>query len=61
MIKLNQDPFAIYYDKLNIKGVLLGNPCMKKDECYASGSEVSSYYHYEFLAKRAYIPKQKWN
>ena len=34
---------------------------MKKDECYASGSEVSSYYHYEFLAKRAYIPKQKWN
>lgn len=27
-----------YADKINLKGLLLGNPCVKPDECYASGS-----------------------
>ena len=28
MIEANNDPFAIFYDKFNIKGVLMGNPCV---------------------------------
>ena len=61
MIEENNDPFAVYYDKFNIKGVLMGNPCVKQDECYSSGAERQSFYHYEFLYKRAYFPKKTYN
>ena len=30
---------------------------MKKGECYPSGSERYSYYHYEFLYKRGFFSK----
>jgi carboxypeptidase C (cathepsin A) len=42
----NADPFSIYNDKWNLKGILMGNPCVRADECYASGSYRSSKYHY---------------
>jgi len=45
IIHSNKDT-AIFIDKINLKGILLGNPCTLKDECYASGSNVLSYYHY---------------
>ena len=54
----NEDPFEIISGKINLKGLLLGNPCVAPDECYASGSYKKSYYHYEFLYKRAFFPYQ---
>ena len=45
IINENKDP-VVYRDKLNLKGILLGNPCALKDECYASGIFKLSYYHY---------------
>lgn len=32
----NENP--VYHSKLNLKGILLGNPCTTFDECYSSGS-----------------------
>ena len=38
IINRNNDPFRIFWSKINIKGLLLGNPCVNPDECFASGS-----------------------
>lgn len=51
----------IFISKINIKGILLGNPCVNPDECYASGSERNSNYHYEFLYHRGFMPKAWYN
>lgn len=34
---------------------------MTPDECYASGTEKLSYYHYEFLYNRGYFTTKTWN
>jgi hypothetical protein len=57
MIDRNLDPFSIYNDKWNLKGIMMGNPCVKPDECYATGAYKSSRYHYEYLFKRAFFSK----
>jgi hypothetical protein len=41
--------------------MLVGNPCVRPDECYASGSSKYSEYHYEFLYKRGYFTKKSFN
>lgn len=51
----NADPFSIFNDKWNLKGIMMGNPCVKPEECYAAGSYRSSKYHYEFLYKRGFF------
>jgi carboxypeptidase D len=38
IIDRNKDPALIFWTKINLKGILLGNPCVNPDECYASGS-----------------------
>lgn len=38
----------------------MGNPCVKLDECYASGSYRNSKYHYEFLYKRAFFSQKDY-
>lgn len=38
MIEENNDPYMIFNDKWNLKGMLVGNPCVRPDECYATGS-----------------------
>lgn len=60
IIDRNNDPAVIFVTKLNIKGLLLGNPCVYPDECFASGSEKNSMYHYEFLYKRGFLLKQAY-
>lgn len=61
ILETNKDPYSIFADKFNLKGILLGNPCVKPDECHATGAVKHSYYHYEFLAKRGYYSKKTWN
>lgn len=52
----------VYYRlKINIKGILLGNPCVYPDECYSFGSIQNSLYHYQFLYNRGFIPKGMYN
>lgn len=46
IIEQNNDPYTIFNDDFQLKGILVGNPCMTPDECYASGTEKHSYYHY---------------
>jgi len=31
IIDSNKDPYSIFVDKFNLKGILLGNPCMKPE------------------------------
>ena len=50
-----------FSEKINLKGLLLGNPCVKPDECYASGSEKQSSYHYEFLYHRAFYSNRDYS
>lgn len=38
IIEENNDPYVIYNDNFNLKGILLGNPCISPDECHASGT-----------------------
>jgi serine carboxypeptidase-like clade 2 len=38
IIEENNDPFVIYNDNFNLKGTLLGNPCINPDECHSSGT-----------------------
>jgi hypothetical protein len=38
IINRNKDPALIFWTKINLKGLLLGNPCVNPDECFASGS-----------------------
>lgn len=57
IITRNNDPFRIFWSKINIKGLLLGNPCVNPDECFASGSERNSHYHYEFLYTRGFLTR----
>lgn len=38
IIERNKDESLIFWDKINLKGLLLGNPCVNPDECFASGS-----------------------
>ena len=61
IIDENNDPFVIYNDNFNLKGIIAGNPCTRPDECYASGIGKHSYYHYEFLYNRAYFSNKVWN
>lgn len=61
IIESNKDPYSIFTDKFNLKGILVGNPCMKPDECHATGAQKHSYYHYQFLANRAFYTKKTWN
>lgn len=61
IIDENNDPFMIYNDNFNLKGIIAGNPCTRPDECYASGIGKLSYYHYEFLYNRAYFSNKVWN
>lgn len=60
IINRNKDPALIFWSKINLKGLLLGNPCVNPDECYASGSERNSHYHYEFLYTRGFITKKTY-
>lgn len=39
----------------------MGNPCVRPDECYATGSSKFSEFHYEFLYKRGYFTKKSYN
>lgn len=57
IINRNKDPALIFWSKINLKGLLLGNPCVNPDECFASGSERNSVYHYEFLHTRGFMTK----
>lgn len=57
IINANKDPASVYEDKINLKGLLLGNPCIMNGECFSSGSERNSFYHYEFLYQRGFFPK----
>lgn len=50
-----------HFMKMNLKGILLGNPCTDHTECYASGAEKQSYYHYEYLFNHAFMTDQHWN
>lgn len=52
---------VVYNDDWNIKGLLMGNPCVGENECYASGAEKHSIYHYEFLYNRGYFTAKMWN
>lgn len=61
IIEENNDPYSLWNDKFKLTGILVGNPCVRPDECYATGSEKLSYYHYEFLRNRAYFSKKVWN
>lgn len=61
IINRNKDEALFWETKINIKGVLLGNPCVYPDECHASGTERNSFYHYEFLYNRGFIPKPWYN
>lgn len=38
IIDANNDPASVFEDKVALKGLLLGNPCVNSDECFASGS-----------------------
>jgi carboxypeptidase C (cathepsin A) len=38
IVNRNKDPALIFWTKINLKGLLLGNPCVNPDECFASGS-----------------------
>lgn len=58
IIDRNKDPASIFWTKINLKGLLLGNPCVNHDECFASGSERNSHYHYEFLFNRGFMSKR---
>ena len=40
---------------------MLGNPCVRPNECEATGAEKQSYYHYEYLYNRGYYSKKMWN
>jgi len=46
IIEANKDPYSIFVDKFNLKGVLLGNPCIKPEECHATGAQKQSIFHY---------------
>lgn len=61
IVEENNDPYVIFNDNFLLKGILLGNPCMTPDECFASGIEKRSYYHYEFLYNRGYFTSKTWN
>lgn len=51
----------VYNDDWKIKGLLMGNPCVGENECYASGAEKHSYYHYQFLYSKGYFTTKNWN
>ena len=46
--------------EIRLKGLLLGNPCTKSDECFPSGSERLSHYHYEFLNSKYFFSEESW-
>lgn len=58
---LDHNESPVFHSKLNLKGVLLGNPCTSFDECYASGAAKSSFYHYEFLYNHGFLSDNMWN
>jgi carboxypeptidase C (cathepsin A) len=60
IINRNKDESLIFWSKINLKGILLGNPCVNPDECFASGSERNSMYHYDFLYTRGFITKRTY-
>lgn len=60
IIRRNKDQALIFWSKINLKGLLLGNPCVNPDECYASGSQRNSHYHYEFLYNRGFMTKKAY-
>lgn len=39
---------------------MLGNPCTDPKECYASGADKQSYYHYQFLYNHAFFTDSNW-
>lgn len=61
IIDENNDPYPIYTDKIKLKGILVGNACVRPDECFATGTGKYSEYHYEFLYKRGYFTKKAYN
>lgn len=40
---------------------MVGNACVRPDECFSTGSSKYSEYHYEFLYKRGYFTKKVYN
>jgi hypothetical protein len=60
IIDRNKDAAFIYWSKINLRGILLGNPCVNPDECFASGSERNSMYHYEFLYHRGFLTRRTY-
>jgi len=61
IIEENLDPQEVYNDRFKLKGILMGNPCTKPDECHSAGSGKSSYYHYQFLYNRGFFTTKTWN
>ncbi len=46
IIDENNDPYPIFTDKIKLKGILVGNACVRPDECFSTGSSKYSEYHY---------------
>lgn len=61
IIQHNEDPFEIMDGKINLKGLLLGNPCVLEEECHPSGVPKKSFYHYEFLYKRGFFTRGQFD
>ncbi len=61
ILEENNDPRVIYRDDFKLKGILMGNPCVGEGECFASGAEKHSSFHYEFLYNRGYFTTKTWN
>lgn len=41
--------------KINLQGMLLGNPCIHHNECFDVGVDAISYKGYEFLYKHGFL------
>lgn len=46
IIEENNDPHVIYNDNFKLKGILVGNACVRPDECFSTGSSKYSEFHY---------------
>ena len=46
--------------KINLKGLLLGNPCIDPSECYVTGIDGRSIYSYQFLYDRVFYTEQDY-
>lgn len=47
--------------RINLRGLLLGNPCIHHAECVDVGVDSISYKGLEFLYKHGYYTEEQWN